>query len=320
MLALAVGCEVKWLYNSSRRINRPIARSMGEATWWRLVHHLAVGLGAPLVDAAGAADALLVSGMHPGRVRLRATRDESVAVVVDLARFHDGAALAMAAAQFLAVPRARGRPRSKPSDADASMQFTTDEMASVLHVRSLGPTERLERSLDSVPPANTSITDARQIVRSLADAKTPFVVVGGVAESFHCAPWSPASLDLCVDLSPRYGTSVSRVLNGLAAEPRGAPARDGFHLDAALLRAPPMLALHIGTLDLNVYAVVTDVGEYQQVETRSTITELEGRPVRVSTLESIVQSGAAGRRDMDRERVRRQILLRALREIDSGTR
>src|SRR5262245_6153990 len=97
-LEIAVGANIKWLYNASRRLRRPLNRSREDAAWWRLTHHLAGRVGISLFDAARASDLLLSGQLDLPRVRLRATPDDTASISVDLARFNDGAALASAAA------------------------------------------------------------------------------------------------------------------------------------------------------------------------------------------------------------------------------
>lgn len=319
-LALSIGCEIKWLYNSATRLGRPVRRTMDEAIWWRLVHHLAVGLGAPVADAARAAETLLSSGMQPGRVRLRATSDESVSITVDLARFHDGAALALAAAQFLAIPRPRGRPRTKFDASVAPVQFTPEEMATVLQLRALTPAERLDRALNGLPRTGLAAGNGGRVLDSLVETGVPFVVIGQIAEATCSAPWTPVSLDLCADLTPRYATSVARALNALGAQPRGASTREGFQLDSALVRSVAVLVLRIGPLSVNVHPNVRDVGEYQQVVNRSTEIRFESATVRIATIDALVDAAAAGGSSTARAQIHRKSLLGALYAMDSATR
>lgn len=318
-LELAVSCDIKWLYNSARRLGKPIRRTMDEATWWRLVHHLSIRLGVPLAGAAQASDMLLAPGMHPGRIRLRATPDESVSIVVDLGRFHDGAALALAAAQFLAVPRARGRPKTREA-VGAPAQFSPDEMATVLRLRTLEPTARLAAALEGVPGVDSAGDGARRVLLSLNDEDVPFVVVGESAAAFHGAPWPAASLDLCADFSPKHSAAFARALNHLNAQPRGTATRENFVIDATLLRAAPMLALRVGSLDLNIYPDIGDVGEYQQVAVKSVRVGLDLSAVLILSPDALILSNASGVNGVGHESLRRRMLLRTIQGMDFGTR
>ena len=318
-LGLAVGCDIKWLYNSARRLGKPLTRAMDEAIWWRLVHHLAVRLGVPLADAARASDMLLVPGMHPGRIRLRATPDESVSIVVDLGRFHDGASLALAAALFLAIPRTRGRPKTR-AGVGTPAQFSPEEMATVLRLRTLEPPARLSEALDGVPGEDPGSAGARRVLQSLSGENIPFVIVGETAAAFHGAPWPAASLDLCADLSQKHGAAFARALDHLNAQPRGTATRDDFQIDAPLLRAAPMLALRVGSLDLNIYQEVGDVGEYQQVAVKSVRVGFDVSAVFVLALDALMRSKASGATGVGRESARRRTLLRTIQGMDSRTR
>lgn len=318
-LALAIGCQIKWLYNSARRLRKPVGRSTEAATWWRLVHHLDVGLGASLADAARAADTLLTPGVLPNRVRLRATRDESVAILVDLARFHDGAALALASAQYLAVPRSRGRPRLT-SRARTVPHLLPVELAVVLERKALAPPNRLEIALGEIGAADLSPGSARSIVRALCAANIPFVVIGDVAAAFHSAPALGGELDICADLSLRHASTLAKVLNDLGSQPRAVAVRDGFALDASLVRAPSMLALRSGESNLNVYGELPDVGEYQQVEAGSMKVPWEGATVRVLGLEALSRSQFPPPSGSDINRWRQHEVLRAILAMETGTR
>jgi len=284
-----------------------------------MVHHLAVGLGVSLADAARVADTLLSAGMDAGRVRVNATRDESVAISIDLTRFHDAAALALASALHMAVPRARGRPRRRP-EPETLAAFTADEMATLVQVRSMSDRDRLDVALRiSASDTDTQHT-GRSVVTALARAEVPFAIVGDGAAAFHGAPWHPNSLDLCADTSVRHGAALARVLNALEARPRGVPARKEFELDSSLVRATPMLALRVGSLPLNIAPAMDGVGEYAQIEDLCVQVPLESVLVRVITLDALLRStpptGVAADSVLH-ERWRR---LGALREPRAGTR
>ena len=61
-LAIAIDTDTKWLYNASRRLERPLLRTLEDTLWWRLTHHLSGRVGIQLAEAARAADILLARG------------------------------------------------------------------------------------------------------------------------------------------------------------------------------------------------------------------------------------------------------------------
>jgi hypothetical protein len=260
-----------------------------DTVWWRLVHHLAVGLGVALADAARSADTLLNTGLTPGRVRLRATRDESVSISIDLARFHDGAALALAGALHLAVPRPRGRPRTRP-EAGSAFAFSAIEMETVVRRRAMSEPERLNFAIGVMSPDAETGHPGHAVVHALSAAGVSFALMGTSAAVFHCAPWAPESLDLCTDTSVRRGAILAGVLNDLGARPRGVASREGFRFDSALLRASFMLALRVGSLPLNLSPSIDGVGDYAQIEDVCVQVPLEAARIRVIPLDALLRS------------------------------
>ena len=275
-LAVAAGSDIKWIYNASRRLGRVVDRSWSGAVWWRLTHHLAGQLGLRLVDAARAADGLLTSGAVLNRVRLRATRDESTAVAIDLDRFLDGAAIAAAAAAYLAVPRRRGRPPKHRGAADPAddVQTTSDAVSSSV---------RLANALAAVgaAAAGSSPVLALRLASALTDAGVPFVLVGPVAAVFHGAAHSAASLDLVSDCTGRPARAIADVLNRLEAVPRAVSVRSGFRFDTALVRSADCLALQVATLPVNIGHWLPGVGGLPEVRDASELVTMESLSYRV---------------------------------------
>jgi hypothetical protein len=318
-LSIAIGCEIKWLYNSAHRLARAVHRSTVDATWWRLVHHFAVGLGMPLADAARSADALLVPGMAPGRVRLRATQDDSVAVSIDLARFHDGAVLALAAAICLARPKTRGRPRKHPESVSA-VGFSQSEMETIVRLRMFSPQERLMQSIASGSGNASLASPGASVLRALFAVGVPLVIVGQTAAMFHCAPWPSDSLDLCIDASSRHAGSVARTLNVLEATPRGIAARDGFRIDPSIIAAVPVLALRAGGASVNLFPSVEGIGEYAQVEQLSAGVPFDESQIRVLGMPGLLRSASPAPVANDASSRARWLRFAASQDSASGTR
>jgi hypothetical protein len=275
-LAVAIDADTKWLYNASRRLKRPLMRTHEDVTWWRLTHHLSGRVGIQLAEAARAADTLLSRGSELGRVRFRATTDDSVAVSVDLGRFHDGAALAIAAAIHLAVPRKRGRPpkhRSSPPPLGVGGAISGADLAGVaaaLH------------ALDRPSTGGEDETGgASDFLSALSEAGVPFIVVGALAGVHHGLERTSPSVDVIADLTPRPARLLSQLLNGLRAIPRGTHAREGFAFESSLVRSAACLALRIRGVAVNIMRAVPGVGEYPQAREASEIVVGEGLSYRV---------------------------------------
>ena len=279
-LSIAVGCDIKWLYNSSSRVQRPLRRTFDDAVWWRLAHHLSSGVGVPLADAAKAADTLLTQERGATRVRLRATADDTVAVSIDLGRFRDGAALAIAAAMHLATPRPRGRPRRQraPSEGGSrSAGYQDTQPAGDAPLR----LETAFASIHSIDHSVASVIAPVQLSAALTEAGVPFVFVGQLAGVFHGLILRSESVDLAVDLDTRVARSVSQVLAAVGAVPRGVAIRPEFSFDAALIRAVPCVALRVGGVAINLVKSVRGVGEFAQIREQSEVVALESLAYRV---------------------------------------
>ena len=278
-LALAVGCDPKWLYTGARRTKRALERTPANAVWWRLVHHLADGVGVSLFNAVRAADALVAFSADAGRVRLKATDDETVAVSIDLSRFHDGAALAIAAAMHLAVPKRRGRPRKRSRQ-------TAVEPASPLPVADASPTAaiRLRMALSAVPVQHTdpvSGTSPELLASHFVDSGVEFVIAGSLAAAYHNIPASGhepgISLDFVLATEGNRAMVLAGVLNALGARPRGVAVRNDFTFDSVLVRASDTLALRIAGVPVNLSTAAPLVGTFPQVRDAADPVVLEGR-------------------------------------------
>lgn len=279
-LALAAECDPKWLYNTARRTGRPLARTIDAAFWWRLVHHLANGVGLSVADAVRAADALLGMSPDAGRVKLHASRDESVAVSVDLARFHDSAAIAVASAIHRAVPKRRGRPPKLVRRGDDVSAAGTDEIDRPAR----GPGDP-DRAISAVSLSSDSAArSARATLESLADGGISFVITGDMADVFRGRSRMVQAIDIAVDTRGSSSAALADSLNALGARPRGVPVRKAFHLDSLLVRSASTLALRTATVALNITGSVPLASEFQQLVDAAESVVVAGRTYRIASI------------------------------------
>jgi hypothetical protein len=307
VFSAAVGCQIKWVYNAAHRLTRPVERTAASVAWWRLVHHLAGELGLPLTDAERATDTLLSTGLSPGRIRLRSTKDESVAVVVDLPRFLDATALALAAAIYRTPIRRRGRPR-RDRGVTAEGRLTAGELAAIANRRLLTPHQRLES------PEMQSLVAA---LVALSRSGVPFVVIGPAAATIHGAPWPTTELDVVIDGSRRYGSALGECLAGLRAHPRSPEWREGFTVDGPLLRSVPVVALECGALALTIHTSLAALGDYASTVRHADIAAIDGRPINVLRLTSLGVVGPIQPLDGDADRELRWAKIRTFSEMVS---
>jgi hypothetical protein len=139
-MAIATRSSVVWLNNSRRILGRKIHRTPSGARWWGLVRLLDHEIGLPLRSAARAADAILGAGLESNRLRFSVSTDGSVALQIDLERFHSTANALLAAAFAFAPPGKRGR---RPRVQAALM--SAGKSAAALRIRIENEPERLEQ-------------------------------------------------------------------------------------------------------------------------------------------------------------------------------
>lgn len=280
-LALAAECDAKWLYNTARRTGRPLERTIDAAFWWRLVHHLAIGVGISVADAVRAADALLAMSPDTGRVKLLASRDESVAVSVDLSRFHDSAAIAVSSAMHRAVPKRRGRP---PRQARRGNDVSAGSAGEVS--RPTRGSSDLERAISAVRRSSDVDDDgaARATLESLADAGIPFVITGAMADIFRGRSRIVPAIDIAADTSGSSSAALADLLNALGARPRGVPVRNVFRFDTVLIRSASTLALRTATVSLNIACSLPVASEFQHLVDSAESVMLAGRTYRIASI------------------------------------
>lgn len=278
VLAKAVGCEPKWLYNAARRIKRPLGRTVEDVFWWRLTHHLAADIGVSVADAAKGADALLLLSYDAGRVRIGATRDDSVAVLVDLPRFHDSSSLAIAAAIQTAVPRRRGRPRKPKSPS------TTGGSTAAGQVRQVD-SARIEQVLraPSVVAERPNTARALRILESLLDHQLDIIVSGSVAEFAQGLTADADSVDVITGTSGSRAVGLAEALNGIQALPRGVACRAGFVFDSLLVRSVDFLALQVGSMPLNIAQPAEGDVQFRQIRESAVSITFRGKACWIHT-------------------------------------
>ena len=212
-LALVVGSDVQWLYNSSRQLSRPLTRTAADARWWRLVRLIHSDVGLPLRSAGAIADAAIRPGAAPARLRLNATSDGALLLQLDLDRFLSTFAAALASALTFSERNPRGRPRKKAL------------LSPMLPEASPTPSGRFGAAL-----------------RALSAHHVEFVNLGEAG----------GVLRLAYASAPKNIERLAALLSTWAPYPRGIDPGYPFHMDASTLRVVPKLPLlsSEGSIDL----------------------------------------------------------------------
>jgi len=145
-------------------------------------------------------------------------------------------------------------------------------------------------------------------VQLLCDAGVDFVVIGGVAATFHGSVRVTYDLDICYS---RISSNLKRLVAALAPlhpRPRGFPEDLPFIWDEAMLRNSTILTLRTDLGELDLLAEVAGLGSYDDVKTHSLIVNAFCRQVSTLDLRSLIVAKLAAGREKD---------LSALPELES---
>jgi predicted nucleotidyltransferase len=145
-------------------------------------------------------------------------------------------------------------------------------------------------------------------VRSLCDAGVDFVVIGGVAATFHGSVRVTYDLDIYYS---RVSSNVKRLVTALALfhpRPRGFAEDLPFIWDEATVRNSMILTLQTDLGEIDLLAEVAGLGSYSQVKAHALVVNAFGRQIRTLDLRSLIAAKRAGGREKD---------LSALPELES---
>src|ERR1700693_611798 len=132
-------------------------------------------------------------------------------------------------------------------------------------------------------------------VQSLCDAGVDFVVIGGVAATFHGSVRVTYDLDICYS---RVTSNVRRLLAALAPfhpRPRAFAEDLPFRWEDATVRNSTILTLRTDLGEIDLLAEVEGLGSYNEVKAHSLVVNAFGRQIGTLDLRSlIVAKRAAG--------------------------
>ncbi len=143
-----------------------------------------------------------------------------------------------------------------------------------------------------------------EIVRALAAREVRYVIVGGVAVILHGVPRATYDLDLLADLSPDNVRALVEALEGLGFRPRAPvaardladPARRAEWAREKGLRAFSFWHPRGGEVDVLIEAPV----DYAAAAQDALVLDVEGAPVPVASIETLVRMKQGTGREQDR--------------------
>jgi|SRR5580693_4752679 predicted nucleotidyltransferase len=136
-------------------------------------------------------------------------------------------------------------------------------------------------------------------VQSLCDAGVDFVVIGGVAATFHGSARVTYDLDIYYS---RVSSNVKRLTAALAPfhpRPRGLAEDLPFIWDEATVRNSTILTLGTDLGEIDLLAEVAGLGSYSEVKAHSLVVNAFGRQVSALDLPSLIAAKRAAGREKD---------------------
>jgi hypothetical protein len=161
----------------------------------------------------------------------------------------------------------------------------------------------------SVPPSRTF--RPRQILATLADHRVEFVLIGGLAATFHGSPHLTQDVDITPSRDPENLARLSSALTGMAARVRASGLDGGalFAHDAQSIADVDVWNLTTRYGDLDISFVPTGTAGFDDLARDAVSIVVEGVDVTVASLADVIRSKQAVDRDKDR------LTLPTLREI-----
>lgn len=151
------------------------------------------------------------------------------------------------------------------------------------------------------------------LLERLVDAGVDFVIVGGYAGIVHGCTYITQDVDICCDFSPANLLALQRALSDLHPVHRMTPGGRPLELTAANAGEFRNLYLDTDLGHLDCLSEVLGLGGYDQVKRASVPVEIEGRALRVLTLDALITAKEAMNRPRDREAVHQLKAVRQLR-------
>jgi hypothetical protein len=145
-------------------------------------------------------------------------------------------------------------------------------------------------------------------VQLLCDAGVDFVVIGGVAATFHGSVRVTYDLGICYSRVSSNVRSLAAALAPFHPRPRGFAEDLPFIWDEATVRNSTILTLRTDLGEIDLLAEVAGLGSYSEVKAHSLIVSAFGRQLRALDLQSLILAKRTAGREKD---------LSALPELES---
>ena len=144
--------------------------------------------------------------------------------------------------------------------------------------------------------SSPSTFDPVPLLLALVDAEVDFVVIGGVAGGAHGSAYPTYDLDVAYARDRANLERLAKMLRQLGAKLRGAPPDVPFQLDAESLEGGGNFTFQTRFGPFDILAYPEGAAAYDRLREDSKTIQVEGRHVRVASLDHLIgMKEAAGR-------------------------
>jgi len=142
--------------------------------------------------------------------------------------------------------------------------------------------------------------DPTPVLIRFADAGADFVVIGGVAGGVHGSAYPTYDIDLAYSRALDNLELVAVTLRELRATLRGAPPNFPFILDAKLLSEGGNFTFDTTLGKIDILAYPSGAPSYETLRAEATEITVEGRAVRIASLDHLIAMKEAAGRTKDK--------------------
>jgi hypothetical protein len=158
------------------------------------------------------------------------------------------------------------------------------------------------------------MTQFEVLLSALKNEGVSFIIIGGVAATFHGSARLTNDLDVVYERSPENIEHLAKALAPLNPYLRGAPRGLPFRFDPPTIKRGLNFTLVTDLGDLDLLGELTGVGSFADVSRESLEATLFGSTYRFINLEGLIRSKSAAGRAKDLEVVAELEAIREERE------
>jgi hypothetical protein len=133
----------------------------------------------------------------------------------------------------------------------------------------------------------------------LIEHEVDFVIIGGVAITWHGSSYVTYDLDLCYSRTRENLSRVARAFAPYHPRPRDFPLDLPFIWDEGTLQHGTTFTLTTDLGDIDLLGEVDGVGDFASVRAHSVIIDVFGQPCRILSIEGLIAAKRAAGRPKD---------------------